>query len=206
MSHYEKTGNRGHGCCGGIFTLLIVGVVILGLLMFTTDVLKDVEDRILKKFYPQQYSQYVSQYADEYEVEETLVYAVIRTESGFRAEVESSAGARGLMQIMPDTFEWLQTTCDGEVIYTDNELFNPEINIKYGTYYLSMLINHYSGDEKMAVAAYNAGMANVDEWVETYSEDSDTLEHIPYPETQHYVERVEKTKQMYESLYYEDNK
>lgn len=207
MARYEKTEKKGHGCCGSIFTFLLVIIVIFALLFFCTDVLGGIRNKVMKHFYPQEYSQYVSQYAAEYGVDEALVYAVIRTESGFRAEVQSSVGACGLMQIMPDTFEWLQTLSDSEVTYSESDLFDPQINIKYGTYYLSYLIDHYNGREELAVAAYNGGFANVDSWLEDerYSDDGITLTDIPYNETSQYVERVENTKSMYESLYYDNN-
>ena len=207
MARYEKTGRKGHGCCGGIFTLILVCLVIVCLLAFTTDMLDSVKSRVLMEYYPQTYSDKVEEYSEEYGVKESLVYAVIRTESGFRAEVESSAGAKGLMQIMPETFEWLQNMKDGEIIYTSSNLLNPEINIEYGTYFLSYLLSHYDGNEMLAVAAYNAGMTNVDNWLndEQYSQNGITLSEIPYSETSQYVERVEKTKAMYESLYYENN-
>ncbi len=207
MARYEKTEKRGHGCCGGIFTFLLVCVVAICLLAFSTDVLDSVKTRALKEFFPQHYSAEVEKYSAMYGVDETLVYSVIRTESGFRAQVQSHAGAVGLMQIMPETFEWLQNMKDGSVIYTSSELTSPEINIEYGTYFLSYLLEHYDGNEMLAVAAYNAGMTNVDNWLmdEQYSHNGITLSEIPYNETSQYVERVEKTKAMYESLYYDNN-
>lgn len=207
MARYEKTGKKGHGCCGSIFTLLVVCVVILALLMFTTDTLGGIKNKVLQHFYPQEYAQYVNEYSTMYGVDEAFVYAVIRTESGFRAEVESSAGAMGLMQIMPDTFEYLQSLESDTESYPESELLNPEINIKYGTYYLYVLLQHYNGDENLAAAAYNAGLSNVDSWLadNRYSSDGITLSSIPYSETQQYVQRVENTKRVYESLYYDNN-
>ncbi|MDO4748838.1 MAG: lytic transglycosylase domain-containing protein [Eubacteriales bacterium] len=207
MSHYTKTGRKGHGCCGGIVALFLVVVAVFSLLFFCTDVFSGLKDKVMMYFYPQDYSQYVTQYAEEYDVDEALVYAVIKTESGFREDVESSVGAIGLMQIMPDTFEWLQTLSDSEVTYTENDLKNPQINIKYGTYYLSFLLDHYDGREMLAIAAYNGGVANVDKWLKdtNYSADGLTLTDIPYEETKNYVERVEDAKNTYKTLYY-DNK
>ena len=207
MARYEKTGKKGHGCCGSIFTLLVVCVVILALLMFTTDTLGGIKGKVLQHFYPQEYAQYVNEYSTMYGVDEAFVYAVIRTESGFRAEVESSAGAMGLMQIMPDTFEYLQSLESDTESYPESELLNPEINIKYGTYYLYILLQHYNGDENLVAAAYNAGLSNVDSWLtdSRYSSDGLTLSTIPFSETQQYVQRVENTKRVYESLYYDNN-
>ena len=111
------------------------------------------------------------------------------------------------MQIMPETFEWLQNLSDGEITYSESELLNPEINIKYGTCFLNYLMHHYNGNEQLAVAAYNAGSANVDSWLEDekYSSDGDNLHSIPFAETKQYVEKVENTKAVYESLYYDNN-
>ncbi len=205
MAHYEKTGRKGHGCCGGIFTLVLVCIVILCLLMFSTDMFSGTKNKVMGVFYPQKYSEYVTKYSEQYSVDESLVYAVIRTESSFREDVQSSAGAMGLMQIMPDTFVWLQDVEDNGAQYLDSDLLNPQINIKYGTYYLSILLEHYNGNEKLALAAYNGGMTNVDNWLEDdrYSSDGKNLTSIPYKETSKYVERVEKTKQMYETIYYD---
>lgn len=207
MARYENTGRKGHGCCGSIFTFFVVIIAIIALLFFTTDVLGGVKSKVMKHFYPQDYSQYVTMYAQKYDVDEALVYSVIRTESGFRSEVESSAGAIGLMQIMPDTFEWLQTLLEGEVIYDDSALVDPQINIEYGTYFLSFLLDHYDDKELLAVAAYNGGVANVDSWLsdEQYSSDGITLDDIPYNETAQYVKRVQNTKAVYETLYYDNN-
>lgn len=207
MAHYEKTGKKGHGCCGCIVTFCIVLCVALILLAFTTTVLDGIKNKVMEHFYPLEYSEYVQQYSEQYSVDETLVYAVIRTESGFRAEVESSAGAMGLMQIMPDTFSWLQNMRDGEVTHSDSELLNPQTNIEYGTYFLSYLIDKYEGNEQLAVAAYNAGMTNVDNWLEdiAHSADGVSLTSIPFEETKNYVERVENTKRVYETLYYDNN-
>ena len=207
MARYEKTGRKGHGCCGSIFTLFLVCVVIVLLLAFSTNMLDSVKRRVMMEYYPQEYNEQVQKYSQMYQVRESLVYSVIRTESGFRAEVESSVGAMGLMQIMPETFEWLQNLKDGEITHSTSELLNPEVNIEYGTYFLSYLLSRYHGNEMLAVAAYNAGMTNVDNWLldEKYSSDGITLSDIPYSETSQYVERVENTKAMYESLYYDNN-
>lgn len=204
MAHFEKTGKKGHGCCGGILGLFLAFSAILLVLSFTTDMLDSVKYSIMGRFYKQEYSEYVTEYADKYDVDEALVYAVIRTESGFREDVKSSAGAVGLMQIMPDTFKWLQEKESGSVKYGADKLTDPEINIRYGTYYLSYLLSHYNGNEELAIAAYNAGMTNVDKWLkdERYSEDGDSLKKIPYKETAKYVKRVTKTKGVYETLYY----
>lgn len=201
---YQEEKGKGHGCLGAVLTLFLIVCVILGLLMFSTNVLDGVKNKALSVFYPQKYSEYVTQYSQEFGVSEPLVYAVMRTESGFREEVESHAGAVGLMQLMPETFEWLQNNKDGEVTLYDYDLKNPRVNIEYGTYFLSYLNLRYDGDIELVAAAYNAGITTVDEWLEdkTYSSDGKKLTYIPYEETSKYVKKVVNTYEMYESLYY----
>lgn len=206
MARYEEK-KKNRGCCCSFFTFILVAIVILCLLFFCTDALSGIKSKVMMHFYPKEYSEYVEEYSEKYDVEQSLIYAVIRTESGFRAEVESSAGAMGLMQIMPDTFDWLQSLSSNGDSYLKSDLLNPEINIEYGTYYLRILLDHYNDNELLAVAAYNGGFANVDSWLqdERYSSDGITLSDIPYNETSQYVERVENTKQVYETLYFDNN-
>lgn len=206
MAHFVKTGRKGHGCCCGVVTLILVLSVIVALLGMSTNLLDGVKHKVMRHFYPQDYLQSVQTYSQQYGVEESLVFAVIKTESGFDEKAQSSVGAMGLMQMMPDTFTYVQKMHDGEVLYSSDELYNPDISIKYGTYYLSYLLEHYKGDEMLAVAAYNAGVTNVDNWLRDtdYSQNGKDLDNIPFEETEEYVEKVEKTQGVYETLYYDE--
>ena len=201
--HSHKT--RGHGAIGFLVTfglLLFVGVLVF---FFVSDTnYKGTKGKVYKYFYQQQYGEQVHKYATEFGVEESLVFAVIRTESGFQADAESSAGAQGLMQLMPSTFDWLQESLDGQVIYTTDSLKDPDINIRYGTYLLSVLHKKYSVRDT-AVASYNAGTTTVDGWLEdpNISPDGNTLTNIPYEETATYVERVGHAYELYQKLYYQ---
>lgn len=194
--------SRGHGCLGFGITLSIVVIALICVLMFTTNVLNGPKYKILSMIYQKQYTAEVEAAAKEFDMDENLIYAVIRTESGFDENAESHAGAVGLMQLMPDTFSWLQEHKDGQVIYTDEALRIPEINIRYGTYYLSYLKELY-GDIPTAVAAYNAGASAVDSWLSdpTYSDDGKTLKKIPYDETEKYVKKVTHAWDRYQKIY-----
>ncbi len=158
-------------------------------------------DTIEQKLYPREYAEYVSKYSAEYGVEEALIYAVILTESGFDADARSSAGAVGLMQLMPDTLDWLSRLM-GEKEPT-GDISDPETNIKYGTYYLHHLINRFD-DKDTAIAAYNAGHGRVANWLNDtrYSDDGKTLKHIPLDETDNYVNRVNTRYEKYIKIYY----
>jgi len=114
-------------------------------------------------FYPRPYSDIVSYYSDEFGVPESVIYAVMRTESFFAVDATSSKGAAGLMQITDDTFTWLQSKTGASI--DSSELYNPKINICYGTFFLGMLYEEF-GSWNTAYAAYNAGRARVKGWLE----------------------------------------
>lgn len=157
---------------------------------------------IMKKVYPIKYKEYVDEMSEKYNVEKPLIYAVIKAESNFTPDAESKAGAKGLMQIMPKTFLWLQKYTDDE--YMDESYLNdPRINIDYGTRLLSILLKKYALD-RVAICAYNAGMGIVDRWLETeeYSYDGESLSYIPYPETRFYVYEVIANRKAYKNLYF----
>ena len=200
--HSRET--KGHGAIGFLITfvlLLFAGVMVF---FFVSDTsYKGVKGKVYSLLYPQEYEQQVKKAAAEFGVEEPLIYAVIRTESGFRPEVESAVGAQGLMQLMPSTFDWLQESLDGEIVYSSDSLADPDINIRYGTYLLSVLLKQYEVRDT-AIAAYNAGTSTVDSWLEdtSISPDGKTLTDIPYEETATYVEKVDDAYEMYKRLYY----
>ena len=151
---------------------------------------------------PTEYKSFISEYSEKYGVPENLIYAVIKTESKFDSSAESSVGAVGLMQMMPDTFAWLTNDKLGDR-FSAGMLYDPETNIKYGVYYLSWLYNKYA-DWDTALAAYNAGPGNVDKWLEDpeiSDIESEKLLNIPFKETKNYIKKVNKALQKYESLY-----
>ena len=150
--------------------------------------------------YPRQYIDLVEENAEEFEIDKALLYAVIKTESGFDKNAVSSVGAMGLTQITPDTFQWLQTKT-GES-YEEEALFEPEISIYYGAYFLNMLLEEFNNTET-ALAAYHAGRGRVNEWLSdpNISPDGVVLENIPYEDTAGYVKRVMKITEKYKKIY-----
>ena len=135
------------------------------------------------------YQEYVSEASEEFDVPESVIFAVIYCESNFDADALSPVGAKGLMQMMPATFKEMQGYL--KETHEENDLFDPEISIRYGTYYLSRMYKHF-GNWETAFAAYNAGPTIVSKWLKDtdYSTDGKTLSHIPYSETSHYVKKV----------------
>lgn len=152
--------------------------------------------------YPKKYSEYVEKYAAEYGVDPAFVYAMIKTESNFRPDAVSVNDACGLMQLLPSTLEWLQTLTPEDDHYVRADLFDPEINIQYGVYFLSVLFEKFTDPDTVA-AAYHAGLNGVQKWLQNpeYSADGVTLENIPYADTAQYVEKIHQRCEIYRQLY-----
>lgn len=176
-------------------TLLAVSVSFLVITVIFIGTLS-----ILKILYPIKYGNFVEFYASENNLSESFVYAVIECESGYDEKAVSYADARGLMQLTPDTFKWLQRK-RGEKL-GEEMLFDAQTNIKYGCYFYGILFEIY-GNERTALAAYHAGMGNVKKWLkdERYSRDGKTLYDIPFETTKKYVNKVIKTRNIYSKLY-----
>ena len=182
-------------------TFTILGILVVAALVAT--LWERVDDAFLRKTHPQKYAESVEKYAAEYDVPESVVYAVIKTESGFTPDAVSLKGAIGLMQITHDTFDWLCSKTGGEA--NALLLYEPDTNIRYGTYFLSLLHNEYKAWDTV-YAAYNAGRGRVNSWLasEEYNNNG-RLKNIPYEETASYVKKVEKAQSVYARLYYGEN-
>lgn len=178
--------------------------IILALLLFACAVtaLYAAVNKTTKTVYPLEYTDIIGEQCDDRGIDPILVCAVIKCESGFDPNAVSSVGARGLMQLTEETFEWIRWSLDEEEKVEYDDVFDPETNIRYGVYLLSYLLEHFENEES-AVAAYHAGINRVDGWLkdENYSSDGKTLKEIPYSDTKYYVSQVSKTKETYESLY-----
>lgn len=177
---------------------ILITVGILVVLIYIAFVWSNTE---IKRRLPMKYSEQVTKYSRIYELDEYLVYSVICAESGFNKDAVSSAGAKGLMQLMPDTALWLK---DKYNIETDPEnLFNPDTNIMLGCCYLSYLMDRFDNNTNLVLAAYNGGEGNVKKWLndEKYSSDGINLTYIPYEETRNYVKKVSTYFKLYKEIY-----
>jgi len=153
---------------------------------------------------PLHHDDIIRQQAHDKNLDPALIAAIIYEESRFRDQT-SHAGARGLMQITPKTADAIAKHSGG-VRFKQEDLSDPQINISYGAYYLRLLIDHYGGNETLAIAAYNAGIGNVDRWVANAggADNFNTAEHIPFPETRAYVENVLQRREDYRHNYAHD--
>ena len=153
------------------------------------------------RLYPLEYRQQVMDHAAEYRVDPYLVAAVIRVESGFKREATSRQGARGLMQIMPETGEWIARQM--KLPYDPEMLYDPDYNIRIGCWYLAELHREFGGDTVLALAAYNGGRTNVRQWLNErqWTGEHHTLDQIPFKETRLYVAKVLRDLDWYRVIY-----
>lgn len=180
-------------------TLLAFGAVVaLGALvlrpLFTTAVHKLTE-------LPLTHADAIRTQAQEKHLDPSLIAGVIYAESKFN-DSTSSAGALGMMQLLPSTAHFIAQRTGG-TRFTTADLATPDVNIAYGSWYLRYLLNRYGGDEVLALAAYNGGMGNVDRWVAEAGAQGRRLQvsDIPFPETRAYVQRVLDARQRYRRTY-----
>lgn len=148
------------------------------------------------------FDELVLESAEEYNFDPLLLFSLIRQESFFEGFIESAAGARGLMQIMPATGDEIAASFNWPPDYSSEDLYNPYINIRLGTRYLSRLRDYFGGDLYAALAAYNAGPGNVLNWEDQAHNDPDLfLELIPYEETRRYLRNIFEFYRIYQDLY-----
>lgn len=181
---------------------LVVLVCIAAVLLMALPPLAREVDRLL---YPRKYSRQVEQWAAEYELDPLLVYAFIRTESGFDPAATSSVEARGLMQMTEETFIWLRSKIAPDEGLLFANLYDPETSIRFGCYYLHLCMERYNGDVATAAAAYHSGWGTVDALLqmEEHSADGETLQGFPYNQMNHYVKKITSCYARYQRIYAE---
>jgi soluble lytic murein transglycosylase len=174
-------------------TRLVTGIVALvavaGALLYLQETKPGPYARLL---YPLRYEQIIEGHAENYRLDAALLAAVIYQESKFESDAQSESGAIGLMQLLPDTAQGIADRTGGSRFRVD-DLYEPELNVRYGAWYLRHLLNKY-GEESLALAAYNAGQRNVDSWRARGV-------GIQFAETRAYVERVQELRRIYARAY-----
>ena len=175
--------------------MLIILVIITVVILLAIGINK----QMIKILYKKDYEQYVNKYANEYQIDENLIYAIIKAESNFKVDAVSTSNAQGLMQLMYSTAEDVAKKAGVEL--TEENIFEPDININLGTKYITQLIEKY-GYIEVALAAYNAGSGNVDKWIKngTIKADGSDIENIPFKETNTYVRKILRDYEIYTHL------
>lgn len=155
---------------------------------------------VMRTQFKLKYEKLILQYSERYDLDPALVAGVIYTESSFRENATSRVGAKGLMQIMPDTGREIAESL-GEPFDEEN-LYDPETSIRYGCWYLRKQMDRFDQNVAVTLAAYNAGPHRAEQWLSEYGLDSKgRIAYIPFEETRNYVDRVFQTRENYAALY-----
>jgi len=177
--------------------LSYIGIILLFFILIYS-----LAPRFLRSLFPTPHLDVIEKYARDHQVKITMVYAVIKAESGFRSSAVSPKGAIGLMQITETTGRWIASEL-GISEFTTESLTDPELNIRFGCWYLSYLLKRFGGNSELALAAYNAGEGTVRKWIDSGNigwEDS-RIKSLPYKETEKYLVRVNRLYFVYKTLY-----
>ncbi len=183
---------------GNTVKIFSVMLIIVALIIAVVLLMPEFEKKFIYKL---DYADKVEETAKKYDIDKYLIFAVIKTESNFNENATSNVGARGLMQIMPDAFDWVKSKLKDERGTTFDDMYIAEYNIEYCTYLLNYLLEKY-GKENLAVAAYHAGMTSVDNWLADDSIAKDGgISEFPSKTTNHYVDKVLNAYHSYKNLY-----
>lgn len=157
---------------------------------------------IIATLYPVGYKDHINRYSKEYNLDPFLVASVINVESKYDKNATSPKDARGLMQIGESTGQWASEVLAIDS-YTSDMLYDPEINIRIGTWYLNQLNKEFDNNLDLVLAAYNAGSGNVNKWLldEEYSKNGEDIHTIPFKETKNYLKRVNLNYEVYSRVY-----
>ncbi|GHU58004.1 hypothetical protein FACS1894133_1940 [Clostridia bacterium] len=192
----RKRRGNGRSAVGIMLLFAVCTVALLFVIKFS-----DIKHEFELREYPRRYASSIDKYASYYHIDANLIYAVAKTESSFRPDAESNAGARGLMQMTDETFDFVRRQL-GESGETFDDLYDPDTNVKYCAYYIAYLYRTF-GNVTCAIAAYHAGPGSVNTWLKDtrYSDDGDNLKLIPSATTSHYVDKVSGAYARYAELY-----
>ncbi len=175
--------------------IAVILIIILGFVALYNNI-----SWFMSYIYPLKYKESIVNYSAEYGVDPYLVASVIKVESNFSPKVVSKRGAIGLMQIMPKTAIWAAEQMGIEDFQVE-DLQSPDLNIRIGTWYLSSLLDEFDNNVTLALAAYNGGRGNLNNWLNQGRQIQQKEEEIPFPETRNFVMRVKKSYKWYKRLY-----
>lgn len=179
-------------------SLVFLAIILLILMIYKA---LNIEEKILIQLYPIKFEEQVYKYSEELDIDPMLTFAIIKTESNFKENAKSSSGAMGLMQLMERTAKEQARKLNIE--YSKEILYDAEINLKIGLNYFNTLLDYYNQNYILAFTAYNAGLGNVQKWINegTIKPDGSDIENIPFKETNMYVRKIIKNYEIYKRLY-----
>ena len=194
MTRRQQKYRTRHPLLRWLAVLLALGILLVSVFF---------RSRIARAEYPCRYSEYVTYYATKYDIDPLILYSFIRTESNFDPAAQSDAGARGLMQITEVTFDWIKTKIAPDEDLTFDDLFDPETNIRFGSYFVAYCLLRYDNHLATAAAAHHSGVGTVDGLLAdpACSPDGQTLTHYPYPQMRRYVHKITTGYQRYQEIY-----
>ncbi len=176
-----------------------IAIKIIIIIILITLLLTGINIIVNKILYKKEYSEHVKKYAQKYQIEEELIYAIIKAESNFNPKAISKSNAQGLMQLMYSTAE--EVAKENNIELTKENILEPQINTEIGTIYISKLIKKYQNLE-VALSAYNAGVGKVDKWIKDgiIKKDGSDIENVPYKETNTYVRKILRDYKIYKQM------
>ena len=194
MTHRQQKHRTRHPLLRWLAALIALGILLVSVFF---------RNRIARAQYPCRYADMVTRYAEMYDLDPLVLYAFIRTESNFNPNAQSDAGARGLMQITEVTFDWIKLKIAPDEALTFDDLFDPETNIRFGSYFVAYCLQRYGTDLATAAAAYHSGVGTVNELLadSACSPDGQTLSHYPYPQMRRSVHKITTAYQRYQEIY-----
>lgn len=204
MKLSKKKQKSRKGCfIAVIFVLLIVGASVFFIGRISSNKNTNIVAVAEETLYPIEYQSNVEYWAKENSIDPYLVYAIIRTESGFNPDAESNVGARGLMQMTDETFVWIKGKIAPNEDLTFDDLYDPDVNIRFCSYYFALCLARYNNDISTAAAAYHSGWGTVDNLLEDAENTSDgkVLTQFSYTNMNHYVKKINSSYAKYKSLY-----
>lgn len=194
-------------------TLIIVISSVLAILLLLAFIYRDKIKEKLSDYGPNvfmttDYEEYVLKYSKEYNMDPRFVFAIINTESHFNPKATSNVGARGLMQLMEEAYDWVKFRMDDNREHTFDDMYEPELNIQYGTFMLSYLYEKFDHSYELTAAAYHGGMNAVDTWISDGTVDPEhfDLKDVPSDVTANYIYKVMNAYTKYKQKIKEDVK
>ena len=205
----KKKKKAGGGHTGLIVIIsLILAILIVLAFIFRDQISEKIRDYGPNVFMTTDYEEYVIKYSNEYEMDPRFVFAIINTESHFNPDATSNVGARGLMQLMEEAYDWVKFRMGDERTHTFDDIYDPELNIQYGTFMLKFLYDKFDNSYELTAAAYHGGMNAVDTWIKdgTIDPDNFRLEDVPSDVTANYIYKVMNAYNRYKEKLQEDLK